>query len=43
VKLGRERLWQFNPEQIDEARRSLEIIGQQWDAALARLKFAVEG
>ena len=42
VKIGRERLWEFEPTQLDEARRSLEIIGQQWDQALARLKLAVE-
>jgi DNA-binding transcriptional ArsR family regulator len=42
VKIGRERLWEFEPSQLDEARRSLELIGQQWDHALARLKLAVE-
>src|SRR6202162_1682814 len=42
VKVGRERLWEFDPAQLDEARRSLEVIAQQWDRALARLKRAVE-
>jgi len=42
LKVGRERLWEFEPTQLDEARRSLELIGQQWDHALAKLKFAVE-
>ena len=42
VKVGRERLWEFEPTQLDEARRTLELIGQQWDHALAKLKFAVE-
>jgi DNA-binding transcriptional ArsR family regulator len=42
VKVGRERLWQFEAEQLDTARRSLELIAQQWDKALARLKLAVE-
>ena len=42
VKVGRERLWEFEPTQLDEARRALEFIGQQWDHALAKLKFAVE-
>ena len=42
VKVGRERLWEFEPAQLDEARRTLEFIGQQWDHALAKLKFAVE-
>ena len=43
VKIGRERLWEFEPAQLDEARRSLELIGQQWDHALAKLKLAIEG
>jgi DNA-binding transcriptional ArsR family regulator len=42
VKVGRERLWEFEPTHLDEARRMLEFIGQQWDHALAKLKFAVE-
>ncbi len=43
VKVGRERLWEFEPAQLEEARRALESIGRQWDQALARLKAAVEG
>ena len=42
VKVGRERLWEFEPAPLDEARRTLEFIGRQWDHALAKLKFAVE-
>jgi DNA-binding transcriptional ArsR family regulator len=42
VKVGRERLWEFEPARLDEARRSLESIAQQWDHALAKLKLAVE-
>jgi len=42
VKVGRERLWEFEPTQLYEARRSLELIAQQWDHALAKLKRAVE-
>jgi DNA-binding transcriptional ArsR family regulator len=42
AKIGRERVWEFEPTQLDEARRSLELIGRQWDHALARLKLAVE-
>jgi DNA-binding transcriptional ArsR family regulator len=43
VKVGRERLWQFEPGQIEEARRSLELISQQWDHALMKLKRTLEG
>ena len=42
LKVGRERLWEFEPAQLDEARRSLEAIAQQWDRALEKLKRAVE-
>jgi DNA-binding transcriptional ArsR family regulator len=42
VKVGRERLWEFEPAQLDEARKTLQLIGQQWDHALAKLKAAVE-
>jgi DNA-binding transcriptional ArsR family regulator len=42
-RAGRERLWQFEPGQVEAARRSLEAIGRQWDFALAKLKLAVEG
>ncbi len=42
VKVGRERLWEFESSRLDEARRSLEVIAQQWDRALNKLKRAVE-
>lgn len=42
VKVGRERLWEFEPTQLDEARRALDVISQQWDQALSRLKAMVE-
>lgn len=42
IKIGRERLWQFDPLQLEAARRSLEIIGQQWEQALGKLKAFVE-
>ena len=43
LKIGRERLWQFDPAQVEEARRSLEVIGQQWEQALGKLKASLEG
>ena len=42
VKQGRERLWQLEPAQIEEARRTLDVIGKQWEVALGRLKAFVE-
>ena len=43
LKVGRERLWQFDPAQLEEARRSLEVIGRQWEQALGKLKASLEG
>jgi DNA-binding transcriptional ArsR family regulator len=40
---GREQMWELNPRQLAEARRSLDLIGAQWDSALARLKASLEG
>src|SRR3984893_10884246 len=42
VKSGRERLWEFELGELEEARHSLEVIGQQWDHALMALKRLVE-
>jgi len=38
VKLGRERLWQLQPGQIEEAKRTLEVIEKEWEVALGKLK-----
>ena len=43
AKVGRERQWEFEPNRLDDARRSLEMIASQWDRALERLRAAVEG
>ena len=44
LRIGRERLWQFDPAQVEAARKSLEVIGQQWETALGKLKaFAESG
>ena len=42
VKVGRERLWQFEPHQLTLARQALDAIVGEWDIALAKLKQAVE-
>jgi DNA-binding transcriptional ArsR family regulator len=42
MKSGRERLWQLDPVRIEEAKRTLEVIGRQWEAALGRLKAFTE-
>ncbi|MFZ6681554.1 ArsR/SmtB family transcription factor [Undibacterium sp. Tian12W] len=42
IKIGRERLWQLQAASIDEARKTLESIGREWEMALGRLKRFVE-
>lgn len=42
MKAGRERLWQLDPARIEEAKRTLDLIGRQWEAALGKLKAFVE-
>jgi DNA-binding transcriptional ArsR family regulator len=39
---GRERIWKLEPKRLEEVRRYLAQISQQWDLALARLRSAVE-
>lgn len=40
LRVGRERLWQLDEEHIDQARRTLDTIGQQWQQALVHLEHA---
>jgi DNA-binding transcriptional ArsR family regulator len=42
-RLGRESVWQLEPQPIDHARQYLDGIAAQWDEALDRLKKFVEG
>ena len=41
-RLGRESVWELEPEPLEAARRCLDGISAQWDAALDRLKSFVE-
>jgi DNA-binding transcriptional ArsR family regulator len=43
IRVGRERVWEVETRQLEEARRCLDRISSQWDEALERLKLAVEG
>ncbi len=41
---GRENIWQLELQRVEDARRSLDLISKQWDAALgpaARIRGAV--
>jgi DNA-binding transcriptional ArsR family regulator len=42
IRRGREHIWEFEAERLAEARRCLDEISRQWDAALERLKKFVE-
>lgn len=42
VRVGRESRFTLEPKPIDEARAYLDLVSQQWDVALARLKAFVE-
>jgi DNA-binding transcriptional ArsR family regulator len=39
---GRESVWELELRRLEDARRSLDAISAQWDAALGRLKAFVE-
>jgi DNA-binding transcriptional ArsR family regulator len=42
MRRGRESLFAFSPEPLDEAKSYLESVSEQWEQALARLKMFVE-
>ncbi len=42
-ELGRESVWELEPQPLDAARQCLDEISAQWDAALDRLRKFVEG
>jgi len=42
-RLGRESVWELEPQPLDAARQCLDGISAQWDAALDRLRKFVEG
>lgn len=42
TRRGRERIWQLNQQRLQDARRRLDLISKQWDAALSRLRNFVE-
>jgi DNA-binding transcriptional ArsR family regulator len=42
VRCGRERIWEFEPRQVEAARSYLEHVLKRWDETLDRLKKFVE-
>src|SRR5712664_334167 len=43
VRSGRESLFEFDPEPMEEMKKYLDLVSEQWDQALSRLKSFVEG
>ena len=41
-RAGRERIWELQTKRLSEARRYLDQISQDWDAAIERLRVFVE-
>jgi DNA-binding transcriptional ArsR family regulator len=39
---GRESLFEFSPQPIEEIKQYLDLVSAQWDQALSRLKSFVE-
>jgi DNA-binding transcriptional ArsR family regulator len=39
---GRERLYELDPDPIDEAKKFLDLVSEQWDQRLSRLRAFVE-
>ncbi|HKV28169.1 MAG TPA: metalloregulator ArsR/SmtB family transcription factor [Candidatus Acidoferrales bacterium] len=42
IRAGRESLFGFDPEPMEEAEKYLDLVSEQWDQALSRLKAFVE-
>ena len=42
VRAGRESLFAFDPKPIEECKRYLDLVSEQWDVTLSRLKTFVE-
>lgn len=42
VRAGRESLFEFDPEPMEEIKEYLDLVSEQWDQALSRLKAFVE-
>jgi hypothetical protein len=43
VRRDRESLFEFDPEPMEELKKYLALLSDQWDQALPRLKSLVEG
>jgi len=42
IRRGRESLFEFDPQPMEEIKKYLDLVSEQWDQALSRLKSFVE-
>jgi DNA-binding transcriptional ArsR family regulator len=42
VRTGRESLFEFDPKPLEECKRYLDLVSEQWDLTLSQLKAFVE-
>lgn len=42
IRSGRERIWELETKRLEQARRYLDLISNQWDAAIGRLQAFLE-
>jgi len=42
VRTGRKKLFAYDPEPVEELKKYLDLVSEQWDQALFRLKAFVE-
>jgi DNA-binding transcriptional ArsR family regulator len=42
TRQGRERIWRLNEHRLEDVRRYLDLISEQWDDVLGRLRRFVE-
>ena len=42
TRSGRERIWELETKRLEKARRCLDLISDEWDAAIGRLRALVE-
>ena len=43
VRAGRESLFELDPEPIEDLKKYIDLVSEQWDRSLSRLKTFVEG
>jgi DNA-binding transcriptional ArsR family regulator len=43
MRHGREQIWELQPKRLEMARRYLDEVSRQWDAAIDRLQAFLEG